>query len=168
MLEPQSFAKYERKGLQAQGGSLSLVQKRSINEIVAANLKYLAEQPGYPYASDAALAREAKVAHNTIINYRAPKRRTVAEGKAEGEGYPTLDKLVKIAAALKCEPWELLHPNLAGIRASKDEALDMERVRKALTLLEKYERTDSYIRGIVDSALNAKSKRDRAKRKDEK
>ena len=83
--------------------------KPSLNRVLAKNLAYfMARTESLGNAN--ALGLKAKIAPNTVSNLLRPHRRTVTDTKPEG--YPTLDKLARIAAALGIEVWELLHPDI--------------------------------------------------------
>lgn len=83
---------------------------RDLNQLIADNLKFFMQRPKSMYRNANALASIAKIAPNTVRNLLEPSKRTVTSTKPIG--YPTLDKLAKIAAPLGCEVWELLHPDI--------------------------------------------------------
>lgn len=89
---------------------------QNLNALIAKNLRFFMDRPGSMYRNANALGKKAGVAPNTVHNLLNPKKRTVTTTKPEG--YPTLDKLEKIAKALGVEVWELLHPD---IKRSLDE-----------------------------------------------
>jgi|GEM_PF-5664230 len=90
---------------------LEFMEKKSaLSKVIAANLRFFMERPGCEYRNANALGIAAKVAPNTVRNLLMPTRRTVTLSKPEG--YPTLDKLERIAEKLECEVWELLHPDV--------------------------------------------------------
>lgn len=51
---------------------------------------------------------------NTVRHLLQPGRRPTA---SKAVGYPTLDKLERVAAKLGCAVWELVHPDLERARA---------------------------------------------------
>ena len=84
--------------------------------LISKNIKYfmgLSEN----YKNANALAGAAKLSPNTVRNYMDPEKRTVTEGKPLG--FPTLDKLAKLAKPLRCEVWELLHPDIERSRRER-------------------------------------------------
>lgn len=83
---------------------------RDLNQLIADNLKFFMARPKSLYRNANALATAAKIAPNTVRNLLEPSKRTVTSTKPIG--YPTLDKLAKIAAPLGCQVWELLHPDI--------------------------------------------------------
>lgn len=89
---------------------LQNVEKRDLRQIVAANLKFFMARPNCPYRNANSLGKAAGIAPNTVTNLLHPSRRTVTSTKPQG--YPTLDKLERIATVLHCEVWELLHPDI--------------------------------------------------------
>ena len=86
------------------------VPNNDLRAVVARNLGFFMNRPGCQYPNANALGIAAKVSPNTIRYLLHPSRRPVTASKPDG--YPTLDKLEKIAQKLTCEVWELLHPNI--------------------------------------------------------
>ena len=93
--------------------------------ILAANLKYFMSLPGALYRNPNALATAAKIAPNTVRNYLDPSRRTTTVNKPEG--FPTLDKLQRLASALNCQVWELLHPDIQRSLREREMYRDIEK-----------------------------------------
>lgn len=89
----------------------------ALNETLAKNLRYFMQQDSCPYKNANALGVAAGLSPQTIRNILTPVVRPTTCAKPVG--YPTLDKLATIAAALGCEVWELLHPDLARSRAER-------------------------------------------------
>lgn len=86
------------------------MQKKTLPDILAANLAFFMSQEGCPYPNANALGRAAKVSPNSVRNLLNPKKRTVTTDKPEG--YPTLDTVEKIAIQLNKQVWELFHPDI--------------------------------------------------------
>lgn len=122
-MNTQMFAYPIRKLLPMQGGNLNWMAKRSLNEIIAHNLKWFMERDDalYDNANALSVATKGAVSPNFIRYLLEPKRRTVTSSKAEG--YPTLDKLESLAKQLpKCETWMLIHPDIE--RAKRATEMD--------------------------------------------
>ena len=85
-------------------------KNNDLNGILARNLAYFMEK-SESYKNPHALGKKANVAPNTVGNYLDHTKRTTTSGKLEG--FPTVDILARLADALGCQVWELLHPNLS-------------------------------------------------------
>jgi hypothetical protein len=106
----QKFAHCAGKTLEASRVIVSRMKNRDLRQVVARNLNFFMQRESCLYRNPNALGVAAKVAPNTVRNLLNPKKRTVTISKPEG--YPTLDKLERIAQKLPCEVWELLHPDI--------------------------------------------------------
>lgn len=98
--------------------------------LISKNIKYFMELKDCAYKNANALAGAAKLSPNTVRNYIDPDKRTVTEGKPLG--FPTLDKLAKLAKPLNCEVWELLHPDIERSRRERFMYLQIEQDFAAL------------------------------------
>ena len=87
--------------------------------------------PGCEYRNANLLAKKASVAPNTVRNFLDPKKRTVTTTKPDG--FPTLDKLEKLAEPLKCEVWELLHPDIERSMREREMYKKIENNYKEIT-----------------------------------
>lgn len=101
------------------------MKSRSLNQVIADNLKYFMGLDKSLYRNPNALsvATNKMVSPNTIRNLLYQGRRTTTTTKPIG--YPTIDTLEILAKKLPgCETWMLLHPDLARIQ----RALRLEEV----------------------------------------
>lgn len=105
----QKFEYYGRKTWRRSSGSVDYVAL-PLNKILAKNLRFFMDQPGCAYRNANSLSQVSGVSANTIRNILTPSKRTVTSDKPEG--YPVLDILEKLASHLKCQTWELLHPDI--------------------------------------------------------
>lgn len=78
--------------------------------VIARNIRYFMERPGSLYKTANAISVKAKIAANTVRNYLDPQKRTTTAEKPDG--FPTLDKLDRIAQVFGVPVWQLLHPDL--------------------------------------------------------
>lgn len=101
-----------------------------LRAVIARNLAFFMGRPKAPYSNANSLGIAAKVAPNTIRYLLHPSRRPTLASKPEG--YPTLDKLEKIAHTLSCEVWELLHPNIQKSLREREMYRQLERDFRAL------------------------------------
>lgn len=101
------------------------MDKRALYEIVAMNLDYFMSRPGSLCQNANQLSQRTGIAPNTVHNILHPHRRA---SKQDGStGTSTIDTLEKLAKALGCEAWELLHPN---IQLSKQEREMYEKIEE--------------------------------------
>ncbi len=92
------------------GLAFNSVDKPSISEIFARNLKAaMATADAGKEMSQSALGRLSGVPQTTISLYLRPADRLHSDNKVTPS--PTLERVAKIAAALRTEPWLLLHPD---------------------------------------------------------
>lgn len=78
--------------------------------VIARNIRYFMERKGSLYRNANAISVKAKVAAGTVRNFLDPKKRTTTAEKPNG--FPTLDKLDRIAQVFGVPVWQLLHPDL--------------------------------------------------------
>lgn len=77
-------------------------ERKRLAAIVTANIRQCARDKWREKLSDAAIARRVKLAPNTLKYWE------------RGTAAPRLDKLERVAKALGCHVWELVHPDLPG------------------------------------------------------
>ena len=93
-----------------------------IKNTLAVNLQHLMEESA-DLKSQNALAKRSKVGQTTIGNYLRPE---------SYRGYPSLEKVEKLARALGVDTWSLIHPTL-GSNCLNDKDLEAYRkIRRAL------------------------------------
>lgn len=129
-----------------------------LNAVLGENLSFFMKREDSPYRNANALGKAAKVAPNTIRNLLDPEKRTTTASKPRG--YPTLDKIEKIATALKCEVWELLHPDIQRSIRERAFYANIERDYEAMTQHEKKQR-EGAIKDPHKRAANPKPHRER-------
>lgn len=103
---------------------------QDINAIIAKNLRFLMDRPGSTLSNPTSLGKAAGVAANTVANLLDARKRTTTSAKPVG--YPTLDKLVRIARALNVQVWEILHPDIERSLREREFYARIERDFKSL------------------------------------
>lgn len=93
-----------------------------IKNTLAVNLQHLMEQSA-DLKSQNALAKRSKVGQTTIGNYLRPD---------SYKGYPSLEKIEKLARALGIDTWALLHPKLGSNVLTGKEFDIYQKIRRAL------------------------------------
>lgn len=120
MRKPQTFAHARRKALRKSSDMIASMKKvEELMGALARNLHYFMRLPGCPHTNANLLHKASGVAANTIRYYLNPKKRPEYRTITKDVSSPSLDKLVKLADALGCEPWELLHPDIEKARADQ-------------------------------------------------
>jgi hypothetical protein len=85
--------------------------------LLSKNIQYFMGLPDCPHKTANALGKAAKLNPGTVRNYIHPTKRTVTRGKPQG--FPLIDKLARLCGPLKCEVWELLHPDIEQSRRER-------------------------------------------------
>lgn len=87
---------------------------KSVNQILADNLRQLMMRPDCAYRTANALGVKAGIDPQTVRYLLDPAKR--ANAKKAGAHSPQIDKLEAIAKVLGCQVWELLHPDIEAAR----------------------------------------------------
>lgn len=102
-----------RKSLRQSSGIIShMTTAKDIRTTVAKNVKFFMARPSSEFRTANALAVAAGLAANSVRYLIEPERRPTTTEKGVGGGWPGLETLAAVAPFLKCELWELLHPNI--------------------------------------------------------
>jgi transcriptional regulator with XRE-family HTH domain len=121
-----------RKPLRPSSDIVQGMEEADANAILAKNLRYFMQRPSSPYRTANALAEAAGMSANTVRYYLDEKKRPARS--ANGVGFPTMNKLSKLAEKLGCEVWELLHPDIERSLSEREMyrkvQADFERIRE--------------------------------------
>lgn len=118
--------------------------KRSISELLSANLKWLIEHDG-ELISTPKIAKRAKELHMNASQRTVHRVLTGVNEKGE-RYYASTESVEGIAAAFGLEAWELIHPDLPTIYAekklSRDEREKVRALREQIATLSESARTE--------------------------
>ena len=128
MLIPSDYQNFENSAsntLLTIGATIYGMELDQLKRDLAKNLSILMERSA-DLRSQNALAKRSKVAQTTIGNYLNP---------GAYKGAPSLEKVVRLAAAFHMDAWQLIHPTLGSGDITREELQLYRKLRNVVTNL---------------------------------